>query len=295
MYPLLESLQMIAKRYLFEKKIMIVPSYLDGNTFKINLSHQGFAALNFHSSTLFDVAKEACFDTLLKKGLKILDSSLGQVLILHILKELSSRGKLIYFKLPLITPGLAKSIFRTIKEMRVSGYSSLHWYDEFISDSGKMKDLFQIMLDYEKQLRNRNLIDEAGLYSLAKRTTEKEDKPVYLVTSNIQMNELEMQFFHEKIKPTAHILELACPEATIDPYSFSLTDCQTVALCPEKKIVDFLYRRDKFSDKLPDLNVEFYQTYGEYTEAKEVLRMIAEKGIPYDLSLIHISEPTRPY
>jgi len=282
MYPLLESLQKIAQKYLFEKKVIIVPSYLDGNTLKKNLSHEGFSALNFRSSTLFDFAKEICLDVLMKNGLKIMDSPLGHVVILQILKGLSSQDRLIYFRLPIITPGLAKSIFRTIKEMRVSGYSSGNWTPEMFTDSGKMKDLQQVMLDYEKQLGNRNLIDEAGLYSLARITNAKKDNSIYIVPSNIQMNELELEFFNEKIRPTAHILEINCPEATVAPYSFSLTGVQESRQCQEKKIFDFLLHRDKVPDRLPEPDIELYQSYGEYTETREVLRYIAKKEIPLD-------------
>src|SRR6056297_950496 len=284
MYPLsiLESLQKIAQKYLFEKKVIIVPSYLDGNTLKKNLSHEGFSALNFRRSTLFDFAKEICSDVIIKKGLKIMDSPLGQVVILQILKELSSQDRLNYFRLPIISPGLAKSIFRTIKEMRVSGYSSDNWPSDLFTGSGKMKDLQQVMLDYEKQLGNRNLIDEAGLYSLAKNTNSKRDNSIYIVPSNIQMNELELGFFNEKIRPTAHILEISCPEATVAPHSFSLTGVQERLQCQEKKIYDFLFSRDEFPDRLPEPDIEFYQSYGEVTETREVLRYIAKKELSLD-------------
>jgi len=282
MYQLLKPLQEVAKKYLFEKKVIIVPSYLDGNTLRKNLSHEGFSALNFHSSTLFDLAKEICFDTMIKNRWKIMDSPLGQVMVLQILKKLFLQDKLTYFRLPIITPGLAKSIFRTIKEIRVSGYSSGNWPSDINADSGKMKDLYQIILDYEQELRNRNLIDEADLYALARRTTTKKDKSIYIVPSNMQMNELELQFFKEKIKPTAYLIELACPEATVAPHYFSLANIRSAQQCSEKKVFDFLYRSEKTPEKLPDLNIELYQAYGEYTETREVLRYIAEKGIPYD-------------
>ncbi len=282
MYLLLESLQKITQKYLFEKKVIIVPSYLDGNTLKKNLSHEGFSALNFRSSTLFDFAKEICSDVVMKKGLKIMDSPLGQVVILQILKELSSQDRLTYFRLPIISPGLAKSIFRTIKEMRVSGYLSGNWPSDVFTGSEKMKDLQQVMLDYEKQLGNRNLIDEAGLYSLARRTNTKKDNSIYIVPANIQMNELELGFFNEKIRPTAHILEISCPEATVAPHSFSLTGVQERLQCQEKKIFDFLFSRDEVPDRLPEPDIEFYQSYGGYTETREVLRYIAEKELSLD-------------
>lgn len=297
MYPLLKSLQAITGKYLFEEKILIVPSYLDGHTLRKNLSYEGFSALNFYSTTLFDIAKEICFDKLIKNGWKLLDNSLGQVLTIQILKDLSFRNKLLYFRLPLITPGLASTIFRTIKEIRVSGYSSDHWPYDRITGSEKTRDLYRIMMYYEEQLHDKRLIDEAKLYTLARKTTTKESKSIYIVPSNTQMNELERQFYHEKIKPSAHIVELFCAEAVAVPHYFSLADFRSAEQCQEKRVFDFLYRREKNMEKLPEVDIKICQTYGEYTEAREVLRTIAEKSIPYDKVQVFytVQEPYSQY
>lgn len=291
---LLKSLHKITEKYLLEEKIIIVPSYLDGNTLINNLAYENFPLLNFRITTLFDLAREMCLSVLIKNGLSILNTSLGQVVIYQILKVLSSEEKLVYFQFPLITPQISKSIFRTIKEIRVSGYTSENWpYDKF-SSSAKIKDLYQVMLNYEKELKNKNLLDEAELYLLAKRINLKEDKSIFLIPSNIKMNEVELQFFNKKIKSKAILLPFSCSEEMAIQQSFSLNDCNENLQSIEKRIFDFLYLREKVPANLPDLDVEFCQAYSESIEAREVLRTIVEKKIPYDQVQVFYTTP-EPY
>ena len=95
------NLKIIIK-ILFHKKYL-VPSYLDGNTFKKKLTLKGFDALNLSVTTLFDLARDICFPILLENGWEILDSTIGQLMVLEILKELHFNEELSFFKLPVIS------------------------------------------------------------------------------------------------------------------------------------------------------------------------------------------------
>jgi len=293
MYPYIKPLQEIFKKYPFEKKIMVIPSYIDGNTFKKTLARQSLSALNFHHSTLFDLARRFSLDDLIKNKLNILDHSLGLVIIMQILKDLSVQKSLSYFQLPMVTPGLAKTIFRTIKEIRASGYTSQSWSSEITIDSGKMKDVHRIMVEYENQLQDRGLVDEAMLYFLAIHSQYREKHSIILVPSNLQMNPLEQLFFNKTVKPVACILEFPCPEATVAPFCFSLAEINDQVHCPERRILDFLNHKEDTNLQLPETDIEFFRTHGEYAETREVLRIILEKGIPFEKAqiLYTVQEP----
>ena len=283
MEQILSYLQNINRKNLFQKKIILMPSYLDGNTLKKNLTLKGFAAINFNITTLFDIARDAFSPVLLKNEWKILDSSLGQILIFDILKVLSSEEKLSYFKLPSVTPSLALSIFRTIKEIRVSGYTSHNFPQKILKKSIRMKDLQLIMSCYEGKLKDRRLIDEADLYTQAEKLKLREEKVHFIVPPNLSLNELELRYFNKKIKPKATLLQLNLPEDRTSPHSFLPNPNREISESREEHIYKALSHIEKINSlRLPSLNIEFYQTYGEYNEAREVLRTIIKEGYSCD-------------
>ena len=87
MHSLFVPLESICKENVTQNKILIMPSYLDGNTLKKSLSREGFSALNLNITTLFDLARDYCINFILRRELKILDYSTGQIFILQILKK----------------------------------------------------------------------------------------------------------------------------------------------------------------------------------------------------------------
>ena len=294
MYSYLKTIQKICQEYPFEKKVMLVPSYIDGNSFKKILACQGINSLNFQHSTLFDIARIFALEDLVKNKKNILDNALGIVLIMHILKDLSSQGNISYFQLPLISTGLAKTVFLSIKEIRAAGYNSRSWLSEFKIDSDKLKDLHRIMAEYEKQLYDRRLVDEAKLYSLAISSRYIEKNNIFLVPSNIQMNTLELLFYNKKVKNAARIIDFACPEATIAPASFALAQNKKTDQFPGQRIIGLSNQNNKTNMNLAKPDIEFFKTHGEYVEAKEVLRIILEKNIPFGKAQIFYTQQ-EPY
>lgn len=283
MEQILKHLQSISQKYPFHKKTILAPSYLDGNAFKKNLTLKGFSALNFNITTLFDVARDIYFPVLIKNEWKILDSTIGQILVFDIIKTLSSEEKLSYFKLPLLTPSLAASIFRTIKEIRVSGYSAHNFPQKIQTISPKMKDLFLIMVEYERKLKEERLIDEAELYSLAERLKPKKEEIIYLIPANMPMNEVELRFYKKRIKPKSILLHFSCPEASTAPHSFPITAYGDSSQSYEEYFYNILQHRENIDfQQLPSMALEFIQTYGEYNETREVLRKIIKEEYPFD-------------
>lgn len=298
MYQIINYLQNICQRYLFQKKIILVPSYLDGNILKKSLSLGGFSALNLHIATLFDIARELFLPILLQNDYTILDSTLGQLLIFDILRKLAKEDKMSYFKLPFISPLLARSIFRTIKEIRVSGFSTKNITQGFLVNFPEMKDLLLVMQNYEQELKERKLIDEAELYSKAEKLTLKEDKVLFLVPHNQPMNELEQSFFNKLIKPQALFFQFGPANVLSEPaYLPQKTNQNNPELLAEK-VYQLLNSREEINyQELPQLNLEFRKTFGEYNETKEVIRTIIKEGYTFDEVQIFytIQEPYSQY
>jgi len=281
MYSYSKTIEEIIQQYPFKKKVIIVPSYVDGNALKKTLSCHGINSLNFHHNTLFDIARQFALENLIKDKLNILDNSLGIVLIMQILKDLSSQNGLSYFQLPIVSTGLSKTVFRSIKEIRAAGYDSKSWLSLFTKESDKLKDLHRIMIEYERQLKDRRLVDEASLYSLAIASNHREQDTIFLVPSNIQMNTLEQLFYNQILRPAAKIIEFPCPEAVISPASFPLAQIKKPEQYSEHRILNLLSYNKNTDTNLPNPDIELLRTHGEYIEAREVLRIILKENMPF--------------
>lgn len=303
MHPLLVPLKRICRDNLTGSKNLIMPSYLDGNTLKKTLSKEGFSALNLNITTLFDLARDYCDDYILKNRLKILDNSLGQIFILQILKKLSREKLLDYFRPSLFSPGISRSIYLAIKELRIAEFSSRNFpHSAIITNPKKREDLLKIMQEYEKILKEQNYIDEADIYLQAMKYEKKnqQKKETFIVSSNIELNYLEGNFFRKIVLPESKVIYLPAPRDLKKPTSFYFSESYKEEENYHKKplALDYLYDIDKIPSNLPEkLNINLIQSQGEYNEIKGIIRKIKSYNIPLDeVSIFYtVQEPYSQY
>ncbi|PKP56242.1 hypothetical protein CVT91_13640, partial [Candidatus Atribacteria bacterium HGW-Atribacteria-1] len=244
MHTLLAPLKRICQENLTNSKNLIMPSYLDGNALKKSLSREGFFALNLNITTLFDLARDYCDDYISKNKLRILDNSLGQIFLLQILKKLSRKKLLNYFQPPTFSPGISRSIYLAIKELRIAEFSY-----------------------------------EADIYLQAIKCKKKNQpkKEIFIVPSNIELNYLEEVFFRKIILPESKVIYLPTPRNLKKPTSFYFSEsCKEEENYPEMPLaIDYLYDIDKIPSNLPEkLNIELIQSHGEFNEVKTIIRKI---------------------
>jgi len=298
--PLVHFLERICRENLTGSKNLIMPSYLDGNTFKKSLSREGFFALNLNITTIFDLARDYCDDYISKNRLKILDNSLGQIFILQILKKLSRRKLLNYFQPPTFSPGISRSIYLAIKELRIAEFSSRNFPQSAITNPKKSEDLLKIMQEYEKILKEQNYIDEADIYLQAIKYKKKnqQKKEIFIVPSNIELNYLEEVFFRKIILPGTKVIYLPVPGNLKKPDSFYFSESYKEEESYPENLLDYLYDIDKIPSNLPGkLNVELIQSHGEFNEVKTIIRKIKYQNIPLDeVSIFYtVQEPYSQY
>ncbi|RXG62706.1 hypothetical protein ES695_20810, partial [Candidatus Atribacteria bacterium 1244-E10-H5-B2] len=285
MHPLLAPLKRICRENLTDSKNLIMPSYLDGNTLKKSLSREGFFALNLNITTIFDLARDYCDDYISKNKLKILDNSLGQIFLLQILKELSRKKLLNYFQPPTFSPGISRSIYLAIKELRIAEFSSRNFPQSAITNPKKSEDLLKIMQEYEKILKEQNYIDEADIYLQAIKYKKKnqQKKEIFIVPSNIELNYLEEVFFRKIILPGTKVIYLPVPGNLKKPTSLYFSESYKEEESYPENPLDYLYDIDKIPSNLPGkLNVELIQSHGEFNEVKTIIRKIKSQNIPLD-------------
>jgi len=302
MHPLLAPLKRICRENLTGSKNLIMPSYLDGNALKKSLSREGFFALNLNITTIFDLARDYCDDYISKNKLKILDNSLGQIFLLQILKKLSRKKLLDYFQPPTFSPGISRSIYLAIKELRIAEFSSRNFPHSVITNPKKSEDLLKIIQEYEKILKKQHYVDEADIYFQAikckKKNQQKEE--IFIVPSNIELNYLEEIFFQKIILPETKIIYLPAPGNLKKPTSFYFSESyKEEENYPEMPLaLDYLYDIDKIPLNLPrKLNIELIQSHGEFNEVKTIIRKIKSQNIPLDeVSIFYtVQEPYSQY
>jgi len=300
--PLVSFLKRICRDNLIGSKNLIMPSYLDGNAFKKSLSREGFFALNLNVTTLFDLARDYCDDYILKNRLRILDNSLGQIFLLQILKKLSREKLLNYFQPPTFSPGISRSIYLAIKELRIAGFSFRNFPHSAIANPKKREDLLKIIQEYKKILKEQNYIDEADIYLQAIKYKKKnhKKKETFIVPSNIELNYLEGIFFRNIILPKSKVIYLPTPRNFKKPTSFYFTESYKEEENYHKKpfALDYLYNIDKIPSNLPGkLNIELIQSHGEFNEVKTIIRKIKSQNIPLDeVSIFYtVQEPYSQY
>jgi len=300
MHPLLAPLKKICRENLTGSKNLIMPSYLDGNTLKKSLSREGFFALNLNITTIFDLARDYCDDYISKNRLKILDNSLGQIFLLQILKKLSRKKPLDYFQPPTFSPGISRSIYLAIKELRIAEFSSYNFPYSAITNPKKREDLLKIMQEYEKILKEQNYTDEADIYLQAikykKKNQQKEE--LFIVPSNIELNYLEEIFFRKIILPESKIIYLPTPKNLRKPASFYFYEFYKEEENYPENLLDYLYDIDKIASDLPGkFNIDLIQSHGEFNEVKTIIRKIKSQNIPLDkVSIFYtVQEPYSQY
>ena len=300
MHPLLAPLKKICRENLTGSKNLIMPSYLDGNTLKKSLSREGFFALNLNITTIFDLARDYCDDYISKNRLKILDNSLGQIFMLQILKKLSRKKLLDYFQPPTFSPGISRSIYLAIKELRIAEFSSYNFPYSAITNPKKREDLLKIMQEYEKILKEQNYTDEADIYLKAikykKKNQQKEE--LFIVPSNIELNYLEEIFFRKIILPESKIIYLPTPKNLRKPASFYFYEFYKEEENYPENLLDYLYDIDKIASDLPGkFNIDLIQSHGEFNEVKTIIRKIKSQNIPLDkVSIFYtVQEPYSQY
>ena len=300
MHPFLAPLKRICRENLTGSKNLIMPSYLDGNTLKKSLSREGFFALNLNITTLFDLARDYCDDYISKNKLKILDNSLGQIFLLQILKKLSRKKLLDYFQPPAFSPGINRSIYLAIKELRIAGFSSRNFPHSAIVNSKKSEDLLKMMQEFEKILKEQNYVDEADIYLQAIKYKKKNrpKKECFIVPSNIELNYLEEVFFRKIILPEVKVIYLPVPRNLKKPTSFYFSEPDKEEESFPENPLDYLYDIGKLSSDIPGkFKIKLIQSHGEFNEVKTIIRKIKSQNIPLDeVSIFYtVQEPYSQY
>lgn len=276
---LVQQLCWIQKKYPYDEKFFIAPSYRDGNTL--------LEALTLHVPTLHFQVKtiQGLTSPLIPPEYSMPSNPLLNHLVWNILMELSQEKGLQYFRPESISYSLAIAVRLALFELKSAGYtgSTLPVHSFVSREKGQdMKLLFQA---YEKGLEERQWLDWAdSIRSAIDHFQANAVHFILIVPQDMYVTDLEgelLKCLMDKT-PCYGLFGLSIPGAPV-PYQKAMPGLQKIPVQweEENSIFQYLY-------SLPDcprdekVKYNLYSAYGVSNEVREVLRRIKAQNQPLD-------------
>ncbi|QNB45485.1 PD-(D/E)XK nuclease family protein [Thermanaerosceptrum fracticalcis] len=282
----LTSLNKKCEEYRFEEKVLIVPSHSAGQQILQAFARQGCSCLNLKPDTLFSLAEDLLKLSLYRRRLTLIPENLGNYLLLRVLKDLSFQQKLNYFTQLDITPGISRSIYSAINELKLAGINYTDIKDDMFVNPQKGADFNLIFKAYEETLQRNGFIDAADLLKTAmtEDILSKGKEVLYLLPENLKLYPME-RLFLEKLSTSGYqVLEFAPVQGLNKPEKCIVLSGQEgkIDVKTDKDRLSWLYDMDHAPAPFNDNSTDLFHAYGETNEVKEVLRRIIKNQLLLD-------------
>lgn len=240
---------------LLDEKLFMVSGITVAKQMINRMAREGYSSINLRPVTLQGLAFEICQEYILREKKLIVDSILGNNLIIDILKDLHKKERGFFFNEDLIDTKTSEEVYRVIMELKYSGLKSFP----------KTKDLDKIYVEYEKRLKELNAMDYCDVISLAM-TLDKlrgyRDKKI-AVASNIEFYNIEKLLFEK-------LTEKNCTRIKMPVYLI------------DEKPKNYYYKDKDKPSTLKNRNIRFKGEYGRKNEINYVINDIKKKRIKLD-------------
>lgn len=292
---MLQTLADISRKHPLEEKIILSGSYVDGNELCQALARASGGYLNLRPETFTGLAFTCLEGQLYEQGLTLINGYTELILVEEIITRLEQDDHLQYFSRSGEAPGLIAAIGRSIRELRQAGIKHSHLSLAAFLSSEKGRDIQHILQQYETLLAEKKYIDNTMLLQLflefiAQHPEYRQNK-IFILPAFLQLNPLEKQLADALavIYLPSELLSCADLSGTAlcsrDPQA-SQSDCRA-----QVQRLKFLFHPEQSPPPLPDDSIKLFHAYGEYNEAREVLRSLYSQGIPLDQVLIAYQNP----
>ncbi|MHB1275479.1 MAG: PD-(D/E)XK nuclease family protein [Candidatus Humimicrobiaceae bacterium] len=164
---LINSLKNISEQNFLTEKILVCPSFGIGNQILENLAKSGCSWINYKTETINSLATQITETEIYERNLKAVSLMEINFLMDEIFTKLSEESALKYFKKHAVNKGIIKALSENITELKLAGITPEGLEDSFFINKNKASDLKLIFKRYENILKEKSLIDFAGIISLA--------------------------------------------------------------------------------------------------------------------------------
>ena len=155
---LISELSKINQAYPRIEKVLIVPDYQTGHQILEYAVRSGVSWINFTIATPTSLAIDLVEDEIISNNLELLSADINLIVVDNIFNSLSSSRVLTYFEKHPVNKGMIEALVRSISELRICGISSKNIQQHSFVSPAKANDLALLLAEYEKVLKNRNLL-----------------------------------------------------------------------------------------------------------------------------------------
>lgn len=282
MNQFMDSLAEICKSHPLTSKVIIVPNYHVGQEILKSIVLETGSWINLKVATLENLARENISSKLSRNEFQVIDDKVAVAILQKIILKLQTENKFEYFKNDNSLNQLLPLLLSSINELRrIDITAEVLCPDCFVSTT-KGRDIKQIMVRYQEELRKRKLIDTADVIAIA--TSEipdcEQNDIMFLILDYMDFSPQERKLLH-KISLGNLLLLDSETIFGIEPLSEPYWDLKRVSAKTSQSIFSWLYApTDSFQDVKGDISL--FSAYGITNEVKEVLRRIIYQQCPLD-------------
>ena len=192
---LIDSLVAISNENFLSEKILICPNFDIGYQILENLTRSGNNWVNYKVKTIQSLAEDIAEEEIYKRNLKKISLLEINFLVDHIFTKLSEDNFLKYFEKHIINTGIINLISSNLLELKFAGISYPQLKDNYFINKNKANDLKLIYKSYEESLKEKYLIDSAGIINLAlSRILSPDSQKIYIALAKYNYKKIEKDF-----------------------------------------------------------------------------------------------------
>lgn len=286
MNALINKLQTICKEHPLKEKLLIVDSYSIGKEIKQAYVNEWGHVIHLKIKTVYELAVDV-IEQFSNKRYTLLEHAVGVQLMNHILKQLNENKQLVYFRNIEITQSFSRSMYESITQLRLAGYSSKSLLKDAFVSQEKADDFILMMNRYEEVLEENKLMDEADLLRQASNLAQPKRETVFILQSNLSLTQLAHDFLQKLF--TDHVYKLPLPFV----YGVTLPERNDLRSIEWSDATPFSYLYHL--EILPEEpNLTLFTAKTEEVEIKHVFEQIKQLDAPLDHSVIYYTK-IEPY
>jgi hypothetical protein len=233
--------------------------------------------LDERHDTLVNLARYCARDAMAEGGLEFI-SGLGVEVATEIAWARLGTENRKYFAGVETSPGFFKALARTIKDLRLAGVSAKEVNPEKLEINIKGAAIRELLRSYATVLREKNLLDYAGVLALAIDQLNEGSSPLppdalVIYPKYITRYKLERDLL--AALPVSQLRKLAVDEPVAGD-AVSLEDYTDLAL------LSWLRNPADAPPRRGDKTASIFAAVGETNEVREVFRRILAEGVPLD-------------
>jgi RecB family exonuclease len=255
------TLRDICRDKVLEEKWLLAPSLRVGFQWLDSVARSGQPVLNARVKTLRQMVLDLASGEMARKGLTFLGGVGGEVLVDRVFGRLRAAGRGYATGLE-PSPGLTRTLVQAIRDLRLAGLRSPNVKAGAFEVKIKGEEIKQLLLEFEKALESKRVVDDAELLRMAAETLKSDPG--------------------------------ALPKDTLVLVPEDLAE---ELRCLEKAFLEHIPREQRMYLPVDEpgtpAKTMIFRAVGEANEVREVLRRCVEERTPFDeVEILHTDGAT---